>query len=238
MKATLLAFAAHPDDIEISAAGTIMKHIALGKTAVIVDMTEGELGTRGTVETRYAEAREAAKILGVSDRVNLNLGDGFFDLSKESRLRMIEQIRRFQPDIVLANALSDRHPDHGRAAKLAAEACFLSGLPKIKTQWQGVDQAAWRPKALYHYIQENYLQPDLVVDITDFAEQKLQALKAFKTQFYDPASKEPLTPISGENYFDFLKGRWLEFGRHIGVKYAEGFQASRPLGVSDLTSLL
>ncbi|MBI3133117.1 MAG: bacillithiol biosynthesis deacetylase BshB1 [Bacteroidetes bacterium] len=238
MKMDILAFAAHPDDIEISAAGTLMRHLAQGKKVVIVDLTEGELGTRGTIETRAAEAAESAKIMGVSERVNLKLADGFFDLSRESKIKLIEQIRRFKPQVVLANALSDRHPDHGRAAQLAAEACFLAGLPKVETSWEGKPQEAWRPKALYHYIQENYHRPDFVVDITAFADRKIEALKAFKTQFYDPGSKEPATPISGERYFDFLKGRWLDFGKSIGVTYAEGFIAARPIGVDDFTTLL
>ena len=238
MKIDILAFAAHPDDIEISAAGTLMRHIAQGKKAVIVDLTAGELGTRGTAETRFAEAAESSKILGISDRVNLGLADGFFDLSRESKLKLIEQIRRFKPEIVFANALSDRHPDHGRAAQLASEACFLAGLPKVETMWEGKKQEAWRPKALYHYIQENYLKPDFVVDISEFADRKIAALKAFKTQFYDPQSKEPMTPISTESYFDFLKGRWMDFGKGIGANYAEGFHTARPMGVNDLTTLL
>lgn len=237
MKMDILAFAAHPDDVEISAAGTLMRHIDQGKKVVIVDLTEGELGTRGTAETRRLEAADSSKILGITDRVNLKLADGFFDLSKESKVKLIEQIRRYQPQIVLANALADRHPDHGRAAQLAAEACFLAGLPKIQTTWEGKIQEPWRPKAVYHYLQETYYKPDVVVDITPYAERKIAALKAFKTQFFDPDSKEPVTPISGENYFDFMKGRWLDFGKSIGVKYAEGFQVSRPIGVEDLTRL-
>src|SRR5688572_30089522 len=158
MKMDILAFAAHPDDIEISAAGTLMRHLAQGKKVAIVELTAGELGTRGTAETRAAEAEAASKILGITERVNLQLADGFFDLSKTSKLKLIEQIRRYKPDVVLANALSDRHPDHGRAAQLVAEACFLAGLKKIETAWNGKPQEAWRPKALYHYIQENYLK--------------------------------------------------------------------------------
>jgi N-acetylglucosamine malate deacetylase 1 len=238
MKIDILAFAAHPDDIEISASGTLMKHIAMGKKVAIVELTAGELGTRGTRQTRKTEAKAASKILGISERVNLNLGDGFFDLSKENKIKLIEQIRFFRPDVVLANAISDRHPDHGRAAQLASEACFLSGLAKIDTEWLGKKQAQWRPKAVYHYIQDVYHKPDFVVDITPYVNKKIKALQAFKTQFFDKKSKEPATPISGEEYFDFLKGRWMDFGRSIGVKYAEGFQVNRPVGVSDITSLL
>lgn len=238
MKVDILAFAAHPDDIEISASGTLMKHIAMGKKVAIVELTAGELGTRGTRQTRKEEAKASSKILGITERVNLNLGDGFFDLSKENKIKLIEQIRFFKPTLVLANALSDRHPDHGRAAQLTSEACFLSGLLKIETEWQGKKQAHWRPKAVYHYIQDVYHRPDLVVDITPYVSKKIKALQAFKTQFYDKKSKEPATPISGEEYFDFLKGRWMDFGRSIGVKYAEGFQVNRPVGINDLTTLL
>lgn len=238
MSISILAFAAHPDDIEISAAGTLMKHLAMGKKCVIVDLTEGELGTRGTAETRKEESANASKILGITERINLKLADGFFDLSKENKIKIIEQIRYYKPDVVLANAIEDRHPDHGRAAQLVAEACFLSGLRKIETTFNGKSQEAFRPKALYHYIQERYIKPDFVVDITPFAERKIEALKAFKTQFFDPTSKEPVTPISTESYFDFLKGRWLDFGKNMGVKYAEGFTASRPVGVEDITTLL
>jgi bacillithiol biosynthesis deacetylase BshB1 len=238
MSISILAFAAHPDDIEISAAGTLMKHLAMGKKCVIVDLTEGELGTRGTAETRKEESTNASKILGITERINLKLADGFFDLSKENKIKIIEQIRYYKPDVVLANAIEDRHPDHGRAAQLVAEACFLSGLRKIETTFNGKSQEAFRPKALYHYIQERYIKPDFVVDITAFADRKIEALKAFKTQFFDPNSNEPVTPISTESYFDFLKGRWLDFGKNMGVKYAEGFTASRPVGVEDITTLL
>lgn len=238
MSISILAFAAHPDDIEISAAGTLMKHLAMGKKCVIVDLTEGELGTRGTAETRKEESANASKILGITERINLKLADGFFDLSKENKIKIIEQIRYYKPDVVLANAIEDRHPDHGRAAQLVAEACFLSGLRKIETTFNGKQQEAFRPKALYHYVQERYIKPDFVVDITAFADRKIEALKAFKTQFFDPNSNEPVTPISTESYFDFLKGRWLDFGKNIGVKYAEGFIASRPIGVEDITTLL
>jgi len=166
------------------------------------------------------------------------LQDGFFDLSKENKLKLITQIRRFKPDVVLANALSDRHPDHGRAAQLASEACFLSGLLKIETEWDGKKQDHWRPKAIYHYIQDVHHRPDFVVDITPFVDRKIEALKSFKTQFYDPDSNEPMTPISGKDFFDFLKGRWMDYGRSIGVEYGEGFQVARPVGVKDITDLI
>jgi len=238
MKVDILAIAAHPDDIEISASGTLMKHLSLGKKVAIIDLTEGELGSRGTIETRREEATASSKILGIENRVNLQMPDGFFELSKENKLKLITQIRRFKPDVVLANALSDRHPDHGRAAQLVNDVCFLSGLVKIKTEWENKIQDPWRPKLLFHYIQEVYRKPDFVVDITPFVDKKIESIQAFKTQFFDPNSNEPNTPISGKEYFDFLKGRWMDFGKSIGVQYAEGFNVSRPIGVEDMTELL
>ena len=237
MKVDILAIAAHPDDIELSASGTIMHQIALGKKVAIVDLTEGELGSRGTVQTRYAEAADASAIMGIEDRANLNLGDGFFELSKENKIKIIEQIRYYQPEVVLVNAYSDRHPDHGRAAKLAKEACFLAGLVKIETTYQGVKQDKWRPKAVYGYIQDHYLEPDFVVDITPYMDRKMEAILAYKTQFYDPNSKEHNTPISSKEFLDFLKGRWGQYGRTIGVPYGEGFTVDRPIGVDDITTL-
>ena len=237
MKVDILAFAAHPDDIELSASGTLMQQIALGKTVAIVDLTQGELGSRGTIETRYSEAADASSIMGVSARVNLKLADGFFEQNEQSLHLIIEQIRQFQPEIVLANAIEDRHPDHAKAAKLVSEACFLAGLRKIETTYQGENQVAHRPKVVYHYIQDHFIKPDFVVDVTPFVERKIEAIKAFKTQFYDPNSSEPKTPISGEEFFDFIKGRMLQFGRSIGVKYAEGFTVERPIGIKNLIDL-
>jgi len=237
MKVDILAFAAHPDDIEISSAGTLIKHIAMGKTVAIVDLTQGELGSRGTAETRFVEAEASSKIMGISARVNLKMADGFFDLTKENKLKIIEQIRYFQPEIVLCNAIYDRHPDHGRGGELVSEACFLSGLLKIETTYNGQSQKKWRPNSVFHYIQDRYIKPDFVVDITPYVEQKINALKAFKTQFFNPESNEPKTPISGQEFFDFLKGRWRDFGRNIGVEYAEGFTTERVPGVEDITLL-
>jgi bacillithiol biosynthesis deacetylase BshB1 len=237
MKVDILAFAAHPDDIELSASGTIMHHISLGKTVAIVDLTQGELGSRGTIETRYSEAADASSIMGVSARVNLKLADGFFEQNEQSLHLIIEQIRQFQPEIVLANAIEDRHPDHAKAAKLVSEACFLAGLIKIETSYNGASQEAHRPKVVYHYIQDHFIKPDFVVDVTPFVERKIDAIKAYKTQFFDPNSLEPATPISGEEFFDFIKGRMLQFGRSIGVKYAEGFTVERPIGVKNLVDL-
>ncbi len=238
MTVDILAFAAHPDDIELSASGTLLKHIAMGKTAAIVDLTQGELGSRGTVSTRYAESEAASNIIGLSARENLKMADGFFEVSKENKLTVVSQIRRFRPKVILANAISDRHPDHGRASQLIREAVFLSGLRKIETKWNGEIQKPWRPKSLFFYIQDRYIQPDFAVDISDVIDQKIESIKAFKTQFFNPDSKEPLTPISGEDFFDFLKGRWKEFGRSIGVNYAEGFTVERVPGVDDITKLL
>jgi bacillithiol biosynthesis deacetylase BshB1 len=238
MKLDILAFAAPPDDIELSAAGTLMKHIAEGKTVGIVDLTQGELGSRGTIETRYEEADAASKIIGISERVNLKMADGFFNDSEENKRLIIEQIRRFQPSVVLANAIEDRHPDHARAAKLVSDACFLAGLRKIETVWEGQSQLAHRPKAVYHYIQDHYLKADFCVDVTEFVERKIEAIRAYKTQFYDPNSKEPVTPISGEEFFDFIKGRMMQYGRPIGARYAEGFTVERELGINSFDDLI
>jgi len=233
----ILAFAAHPDDLELSASGTLMKHIAEGKKVVIVDLTQGELGSRGTIETRYAEASDADHIMGISQRVNLKMADGFFEINEVNKRLIIEQIRRFQPKIVLANAISDRHPDHGRGSQLVSEACFLSGLRKVNTKWEGAEQLAFRPDFVYHYIQDHYLEPDFAIDVTDFVDKKFEAIMAYKTQFHNPNSKEPQTPISGEDFLDFIKGRMLQYGRSIGVKYAEGFQVERTIGVDSFFDL-
>ena len=233
----VLAIGAHPDDVELSAAGTLLKHRAMGYTTGVIDLTQGELGSRGTKETRKEEAQAAAKILGLTERVNLKMADGFFEHSEENLRLIVEQIRRFKPGIVLMNAVSDRHPDHGRGSRLASEACFLAGLRRIETSWDGVPQEAYRPKAVYHYIQDRYLKPDFVVDVTDFVEQKFASIKAYKTQFWDPNSSEPKTPISGEEFFEFLRGRMAEFGRSIGVRYAEGYTTERVIGIDSLFDL-
>ncbi|WP_294679808.1 bacillithiol biosynthesis deacetylase BshB1 [uncultured Fluviicola sp.] len=233
----VLAIGAHPDDVELSASGTLLKHRAMGYSTGIIDLTQGELGSRGTKETRKEEADAAAKILGLTERVNLKMADGFFEHSEENLRLIIEQIRRFKPEIVLMNAVSDRHPDHGKGSKLASEACFLAGLRRIETTWNGVLQEAHRPKFVYHYIQDRYLKPDFVIDVTDFVEQKFDSIKAYKTQFWDPNSSEPKTPISGEEFFEFLRGRMAEFGRSIGARYAEGYTVERVIGVDSLFQL-
>jgi bacillithiol biosynthesis deacetylase BshB1 len=225
MKLDILVMAAHPDDAELSCAGTILKHIAAGKKVGIVDFTRGELGTRGTPEIRLQESAEATKILGLHARENLGIRDGFFRNDEETQLKLIEVIRKYQPDIVLANALEDRHPDHGKGAQLAIDACFLSGLRQIKTG----DLPAWRPGQLYHYIQDRYLEPDFVVDISDNWDQKEAAIRAFKSQFFDPASSEPASYISSPDFLHFIQARAMEMGHKIGVKYGEGFQSQKTL---------
>lgn len=237
MKVDILAFGAHPDDVELSAAATVLKHIQQGKKVALVDLTEGELGSRGTIETRYEEAKAASKILGIEDRVNLKMADGFFEHSQENLIKIVEQIRYFKPEIVLANAVEDRHPDHEKGSKLVSDACFLSGLVKIKTNLNGEDQLPHRPKMVFHYIQDRYIKPDFVVDVTGFEEQKFESIRAYKTQFFDPNSTEPQTPISGKDFFEFLRGRMSEFGRSIGVQYAEGFTVERNIGVDSFFDL-
>ncbi|MCA0429328.1 MAG: bacillithiol biosynthesis deacetylase BshB1 [Bacteroidetes bacterium] len=238
MKIDILAIGVHPDDVELSCAGTILKHIALGKTVGILDLTLGELGTRGNSELRTKEALNAAKLLGVSFRKQLSLKDGFFENNQSNLIPIIEIIRETKPEIVLANAVLDRHPDHGRAAKLTADACFYSGLSKIETVINKQQQIPWRPKALYHYIQDNYMEPDLVIDVTNFIDKKFAAINAFESQFFNPNSTEPITPISGEHYLDFVKSKMNVFGRAIGAQYAEGFIKSRTIGVNNLFDLI
>ena len=237
MNLAILAFAAHPDDVEISCGGTLLRYVQEGKKVGIIDLTRGELGTRGSAETREIEAKNAAVSLGLSVRKNLELKDGFFANDEASMLKIITEIRRFQPEIVLANSLVDRHPDHAKAAKLVADACFLSGLSKIETQDEGTMQQAFRPRLVLHYIQDYYIEPDIVLDVSEFIEQKISLIKCFHSQFYDPQSKEAKTPISGEEFFDFLKGRMMNYGRPIGARYAEGFSVKRLVGVSDIFEL-
>ena len=227
MKLDILVMAAHPDDAELAVAGTIVDAIAKGKKVGIVDFTRGELGTRGTPEMRLTESVEATKILGIQVRENLGLADGFFQNDKESQLKLIEVIRKYQPDIVLANALEDRHPDHGKGAALAIDACFLSGLRKIET-----GLPAWRPKHVYHYIQDRYLEPDFVIDISEHWEKKEAAIRAFKSQFFDPNSTEPASYISSPEFLNFIQARAQEMGHKIGVKYGEGFLSQSPIQVS------
>lgn len=239
MKLDILVLAAHPDDAELGAGGVLAGHIAKGRKAGIVDFTRGELGTRGTPENRASEAAEAAKILGLSIRENLGLADGFFKNDEEHQRQVIRAIRQYQPEIVLTNAIYDRHSDHGRGAELASDSCFLSGLAKIETvDAQGNPQKAWRPKAVYHFIQSQFIEPDFVVDITPHWETKVKAIRAFKSQFFDPTSKEPVTYISTPEFLNMVESRAIELGHAIGVKYGEGFTVRRYPGVSDLFNLL
>lgn len=237
MKVDILAFAAHPDDVELSASGTIIKHVRKGKKVAIVDLTQGELGSRGTIETRYSEAEAASKILGLCERTNLKMDDGFFEINQENLIKIIEQIRHYQPEVILMNAPSDRHPDHGRGSELVSRACFLSGLVKIETSLNGENQTPWRAKTVYKYVQDRFIKPDFVVDVTDFVDQKMESILAYKTQFFNPNSNEPETPISGQGFLEFIKSRMREFGRPIGAEYAEGFVTERYLGVEDITEL-
>jgi bacillithiol biosynthesis deacetylase BshB1 len=236
MKLDILVFGSHPDDAELGAGATIAKEIANGKKVGIVDLTRGELGTRGTPELREQEAKKAADILGLSIRINLEFADGFFVNNKEHQLQVIEVIRKFQPDIVLCNAIDDRHIDHAKGSKLVSDACFLSGLLKIDTKWVGDDewQDPWRPRQVYHYIQWKNLEPDFVVDVSDFIDQKMEAINAYASQFFDPDSKEPETPISSKNFTDSIRYRARDLGRLIGVEYAEGFTVERYIGVRNL----
>jgi bacillithiol biosynthesis deacetylase BshB1 len=220
--------------VELCCAGTIFKQLALGYTVGIVDLTAGELGTRGNAAIRAKEAAEATKIMGISVRENLGLRDGFFELSEANKLTIIQAIRKYRPEIVVTNAIRDRHPDHGRASQLVSESCFLSGLPKIDMEDKGVSLPAWRPKQVYYMIQDRYISPDICVDISPYIDKKIEAVRAFKSQFYDPMSAEPNTPISGLDFFEFLKARAREMGRLIGVEYAEGFSTTGPIQMNNL----
>lgn len=239
MKLDILVLASHPDDAEISCAGTIARHVALGHKVGIVDFTRGELGTRGTPEIRASEAAASAKILRITVRENLGLKDGFFQNDPSHQLEVIRAVRKFQPSIVLANAVYDRHIDHGKGASLAYDACFLSGLIRIETvDENGKKQAPWRPKAVYHYIQSLYIEPDFIVDISDYWEIKIQAIKTFKSQFYDPEITEADTYISSPGFVKMLEARAIDWGYAIGTKYGEGFTTRRYPGVNSLFDLI
>ena len=238
MKLDILAFGAHPDDVELSCGATIAKEISLGKKVGIVDLTRGELGTRGTAEIRDTEAADAAKILGVDIRENLRFKDGFFVNDESHQLEVIKMIRKYRPDIVLCNAVDDRHIDHGKGSKLVSDACFLSGLIKIGTSLDGKQQDAWRPKQVYHYIQWKNLVPDFVVDITGFMDIKVASLMAYRSQFYDPDSTEPVTPIATKNFKDSILYRAADLGRLINTEHAEGFTAERYVAVNTLADLI
>ena len=237
MKVDILAIGVHPDDVELACSGTLIRHADEGRTFGILDLTRGELGTRGTPEIRENEADEAAEFMGAKFRLNAGLKDGFFENDEQSKMRIIEMVRWCRPEIVLANAVSDRHPDHGRASLLAYEACFLAGLRKIESRYEGQEQEAWRPRNVFHYIQDHNLTPDFVVDITSSIDRKMQAIALFKSQFFDPESAEPMTPISSKAFQDFLVAKARTYGRSAGFEFGEGFNTRERPGISDLFDL-
>lgn len=241
MKLDVLAIGVHPDDVELGCSGALAVEIQRGKKAGIVDLTQGELGTRGTIETRYAEAKKAAEIIGVSARENLKMRDGFFKNDEEHQLTLIRAIRKYRPEVILANALDDRHPDHGRAGHLISDACFLSGLVKINTlNENGKEQEKWRPKYILHYIQDWYHEPDLLIDISDVFEQKMKSIEAYSTQFHVSGQKEEglQTYISTPDFLESVIARARMLGKRIGVKYAEGFTCEKKIGIRNLDALL
>ncbi len=238
MKLDILAFGAHPDDVELGCGATIAKEVSLGKKVGVVDLTRGELGTRGSATIRDIEASKSATILGVSVRENLGFADGFFTNDKNHQLEIIKMIRKYQPEIVLCNAIDDRHIDHPKGSSLVSDACFLSGLLKIETEIGGESQKNWRPKQVYHYIQWKNIEPDFVVDVSDFIDIKGKAVLAYSTQFYDPTSNEPETPITSKNFTDSINYRAKDLGRLIGVEYAEGFTSERYVAVENLSKLI
>ena len=238
MKLDILAFGAHPDDVELGCSGTIAKEISLGKKAGIIDLTRGELGTRGSVEIRNQEAAAAAKILGVSVRENLDMRDGFFVNNEEHQLKVIKMIRKYRPEIVICNAIEDRHIDHGKGSQLVSDACFLSGLIRIETEIDGIKQEAWRPKLVYHYMQWKNITPDFVVDISGFNDKRVESILAYGSQFYNSSSTEPETPIASKNFLESLNYRPKDLGRLIGTDYAEGFTVERYLAVNSLSDLI
>jgi len=240
-KLDLLAIGVHPDDVELGCSGTIIKEIKNGKKVGVLDLTQGELGSRGTIDTRYEEAAKAAMIMGVVVRENLKMRDGFFKNDEEHQRKLIVAIRKYQPEIIITNSLSDRHPDHGRAARLTADSCFLSGLRKLETKnEQGNDQEPWRPKYLFHYIQDRYHEPDFIIDITDVFEQRMEAIKAYTTQFYNPDNEDdgPQTYISTAVFLDSIVARARVIGKKIGVQYGEGFNTEKSIGIKNLDSLI
>jgi len=239
MKIDILAIGAHPDDIELSASGTLFRHIDMGYSVALCDLTQGELGTRGSGPLRLQEAEAAKKIIGAVARENLGMKDGFFLHNEENMMKIIRVIRKYQPEIVLANAIHDRHPDHGKASKLISDACFFAGLIKIQTEDEsGYTQQPWRPKAVYHYIQDRNIKADLVVDITSYMDKKIESIMAYGSQFFNPDSDEPETPISSKAFIDFIKAKNKSYARDIGVEYAEAFTVERNIGVKNLFDLV
>ena len=238
IKLDILAFGAHPDDVELGCAGTLAKEVSLGKSVGIIDLTQGELGTRGSAEIRFKEATNAAQILGVTVRENLKMRDGFFVNDEAHQLQVIKMIRKYKPEIVLCNAIDDRHIDHAKGSKLISDACFLAGLQKVETKLEGTVQETWRPKVVYHYIQWKNIEPDFVVDITGFMDRKMEAIMAYDSQFYNPNTNEPVTPIATKNFLESIKYRSQDLGRLIGTDFAEGFTVERYLAVSSLGDLI
>ena len=238
MKLDVLAFGVHPDDVELSCSGTLLVEKKAGKKVGVVDLTRGELGTRGTADTRESESKASTQILELDARENLGLADGFFKNDEEHQLKVIYAIRKYKPEVVLCNAPEDRHPDHGRSAELVSDASFLSGLMKIKTEDNGVAQNAWRPKYVLNYIQDRYLKPDFVVDISEVFEQKLESIKAYKTQFFQEGSGGVQTYISSPEFLESVIYRYKMFGKMIGVEYAEGFISKKILGIKSLESII
>lgn len=237
MKLDILVIAAHPDDAELSAGGTIISNVAKGRKVGIVDLTRGEMGTRGTPEIRLKEAASAGELMGVSVRDNLEFEDAFFVNDREHQLAIAKKIRAYRPNIVIANAASDRHPDHGKGSALISQACFISGLKRVETELDGIAQEAWRPKNVYHMIQSNFITPDFVVDVSEHWEQKMDAVRAYKSQFFDPNSKEPETFISTPAFMNLIESRGVEMGQPVGFKYAEGFTIEKRMGIKDLFEL-
>ena len=238
MKVDYLAFGAHPDDIELGCGGTLAKLISEGKTVAIVDLTQGELGTRGSVEIRYQEAEAAAKILGVAYRENLKMKDGFLINSEEYQLEIVKMVRKYQPEVVFSNAIDDRHPDHAKASKLVSDACFLAGLKSIHTEIDGVAQEKWRPKNIFNYIQWKDITPNFVIDISDFLDKKIESCMAYSSQFYDPNSQELETPISNKDFLESLTYRAQNLGRLSGVTYAEGFTYEKLIALKNFDGIV
>ncbi|HEY1115273.1 MAG TPA: bacillithiol biosynthesis deacetylase BshB1 [Chitinophagaceae bacterium] len=239
MKLDVLAIGAHPDDVELGCSGTLINEVKRGKKVGIVDLTQGELGTRGTIETRYQEAADAARIIGIHARENLKFRDGFFVNDEAHQLKLISVLRKYQPEIVIGNIMEDRHPDHGKAGNLIYDSCFLSGLRQVKTTDEnGREQEKWRPKYLFHYIQDRFYEPDLIVDISDVWEQRMDSIKAYKTQFHDPYSNEPSTYLSNPEFLDAITGRARLLGKRIGVQFAEGFLSKKNIGIRNFDALV
>lgn len=238
MKLDILAFGAHPDDVELGCSATLAKEISLGKKVGIIDLTQGELGTRGSAELRLKEATKAKEILGIHARENLKFADGFFINNKQHQLEIIKMIRKYRPEVVLCNAIDDRHIDHPKGSSLVSDACFLSGLIKIKTELDGIKQEKWRPKNVYHYIQWKNIKPDFVVDVTGFMNKKIASVMAYSSQFFDPKRNEPETPITSKNFAESIEYRAKDLGRLIGVEYAEGFTAERYVAIENLDKLI